>query len=426
MTKISTALIKSALLEEDSIQKAKVETLKLSKHRKMGEFKGKTDISSRLTKVKQVEMPKSTAPADAAKVGSGIPQSARADQYVYGTAKMGDGMKASSKADKNNSVKAQTSGTPNQSTKMKEIKGEVKDTAADKGSKRANTIPAAKMASDYTDAMSGGSKTLGAGKGGEVDAIGKQTSLKLKPSKKGGVKTAKFGQKNDKKIPQTKTPSSKNTNPSDAPKKATWDKPSSSSHNLVESGILVKLEGKTKAKFDVVNQDVLKRMYEQYRKAGYELVFERTNNVKWKKDKAFVRKLSEAIDASYNFAPQTAKKLRREALTQFNTLSQASYSKLYENRGEFSSTVMGAFRMIEGKAEQKYLASLTIYEGTIRAIIDGDLIDFEMITEARNEDMALRQLRNTIFEEYGFDAKIKHLFLDSKKFSPKQIKEWKV
>jgi len=417
VTKISTSLIKNALLEEDSVKKVKVEKLKLSKHRKMAEYKGNSDLSSRLTKVKQVEIPKSSPMREA--------KSAKRDVVgidSFGT--LGKGMKTTSKKDKVVSAKAKSE-KPNQTTKMKTIKGEIKNTEGGT-TKKANNFGTSDYASGYVDKMSHGSKAFGKAKGSEADAMGKVTSAKLKPSRKGSVANVSFSEKTPKKVTQTKTPASKRNDPSDAPKKATWEKAKGGSHNLVESGVVVKLDGKTKTKFDIVNQDVLKRMYEQYEKAGYELVFERTNNVAWRKNKQFVRKLSEAIDASFNFAPKSSKALRKQALNIFSRISQPSYSNLYESRAEFSSTIMSAFRKIEEMAERNYLNKLTIYEGTVRAVIDGDLVDFDMITEARSKSMALRQFRNQIFEQYGFDADIKHLFLDSKKYSPRQIKEWTV
>jgi len=38
--------------------------------------------------------------------------------------------------------------------------------------------------------------------------------------------------------------------------------------------------------------------------------------------------------------------------------------------------------------------------------------------------MALRQVRNQVAEEYGLDVKIGHIFVDGKKYAPRQIKAY--
>ena len=46
------------------------------------------------------------------------------------------------------------------------------------------------------------------------------------------------------------------------------------------------------------------------------------------------------------------------------------------------------------------------------------------MTEATGDHMALRQIRNRMLEDYGFDTEIKHIFIDGRKYTTKKIEEY--
>ena len=75
-------------------------------------------------------------------------------------------------------------------------------------------------------------------------------------------------------------------------------------------------------------------------------------------------------------------------------------------------------------ADLKYRESLSVMEGIARVEVDDQIIDLEMITQARNSQMAARNFSNEIMEHYGFNAKLRHVFVEGKKFTPRTITEW--
>jgi hypothetical protein len=97
---------------------------------------------------------------------------------------------------------------------------------------------------------------------------------------------------------------------------------------------------------------------------------------------------------------------------------------MYESRQQFSRTLQTAFNRIMEQADLKYRQSLDVVEGMIRVEVNGEVIDLDMITQARDTDMALRNFRNEAIEEYGFGAKVKHIFIEGQKYLAKDITEW--
>jgi len=118
------------------------------------------------------------------------------------------------------------------------------------------------------------------------------------------------------------------------------------------------------------------------------------------------------------------KRASARAMNRFFELSKPDYNKLYESKQDFAQTIKAAFNRIMEQADVKYRQKLQVVEGAARVSVGNDIIDMDLITQAHNTDMALRNFRNEIVEEYGFGAEIKHIFIEGKKFNPNQINEW--
>lgn len=414
--KLSITKVQNRLVEADNTKKATYKKMQLST-RKHGKFTPK-DPSTRLTHITQVEIPSDEKVSDR-KNTSGIPQADIASDYIdsYNKIGMGKGMK------KTNETKTVTakSLTPNQTMKNKEVRNAVKNTSDASPAK--TMLPQADYADKYEKKMPKGTISFNS----KGDKQGKQSYDKLNATTRptGKEVTVKFDKKADKSVTQVSMTKGSVSNPSDAPKKPTWSKVKSNSTNLIESGIVVKLNGKVKNKFDIVSRNVLTALSEQYKNVGYELVFERTNDVAWKKDNEFMKTLKNSIDAKYNFNLKESKKLRKDALDRFHNLCKPSYNSLYESRTAFAETIMEAFKKIEEKMDKMYVDSLELFNGMVRIVEGEDVADIEIVTEATGPQMALRQIRDTILENYGLDTEIKHIFIDGKKFKPEDVKEWR-
>lgn len=438
MSKLSVELVKHHLLEEDEVKRAKVAQLKLrNKGRK--EIKNPTaglERSRRYDQIAQiVQEPKYVAEIKPKKTGDLIPTADFAGKY---TDKMPHGQaggyaKKGAENQKSPKVTSATSMKPNQETKLKDVSTTIQK-AEDDGNQEAFRMPQADYAYDYTAKMPHGQAGGYEQKeeGGQPSPTG-YGEIEGGPTRKGGTRQAKLGGRvvgahdADSQTPDQVGQPGKEKSKPDALKWGAHDfkKETHGAQNIVESGIMVRLNGKKKAVFDVVNHNVLKRMFESYDRFGYEVSFERVNTP-WKKDKTLLGLLRESVDAKYNFAPQTHKAARKAALNRFAHLVRGSYNGLYENRQEFVETVSNAFKKVETLAEKKYLDQLEIFEGIARIRMDDALVDVELITEATGHKMALRQIRNRLHEEYGFDTDIVHIFVDGVKYKPTQVVEYKV
>ena len=275
--------------------------------------------------------------------------------------------------------------------------------------------------------MPHGNEALGSGnsEGGEGQSDPKVDKMAGGPTRGGGTRSAtRLGEvPKDKRAKEIGSHKDNMPMPSDAMKSISFDKNTGGSHNVVESGVAVKLGGKVKAVFDIVDRKVLSRMVENYEKFGYEISLSRVTP-SWKKDATLMGLLKESVNAKYNFAPQTSARLRKESLQRFYSLTKGSYNEMYESRKNYVDTVKTAFAKIESLAESKYLDGLEIFECMARVKIEGVVADLEVITEATDPQMALRQVRNQIAEEYGFDSTIGHIVVDGTKY--KSIVEYVV
>jgi len=429
VSKLTVELVKRNLQEKDEMKKVTAQKLKLSKHRKSQEVKNIKDPSLKLTKIKQVDA-NGEEGKKSDKGGSFIPQADFAHKY---TDKMPHGQGPADGAGDINQKSPKgakaVSLTPNQQTKLKVVKKTLQKTEDD-GDQKAAALPTAKFAHEYTDKMPHGSKNLGDGKseGGEGQNDPKVAKMAGGPTRKGGTRNAKNlgdvpgGDK--KKTAQIKQHQDNMPSTKDSLKwkDGKYKKETGGAHNVVESGIALQLRGKTKATFEIVDRGVLNRMVENYESFGYKVDVKRVQP-SWKTDRIFLRMVRESINAKYNFAPKTQANLRKAALNRFANIVKGSYNNLYESRQQYVSTIMAAYKKIESLAEGKYLDGLEIYQCTARIKVEeGVTGDLEIITEATDHQMALRQVRNQIAEEYGLDTKFAHIFVDGKKYKPSEIK----
>jgi hypothetical protein len=435
VTNLSIELAKQRLIEADEAKKASVAKMK---HRNRGtsEIKNPTAAvkrSERHDAITQIVQDSGFTADVAPKSNSDdiVPQADYADSY---TKTMPHGMSAGMGGNGENQKSPKATGTsnmtPNQTTKLRGIKGEVKHTEDD-GSQKTFTIPQAKYADEYTKSMAHGVAGGTTNEEGSDAAPAKRSWKKMDggPTRAGGKRTAKSGSdvvgakdKDKQKVSQVGQ-HKKETNPGDSPSKPTWKTETHGSHNIVESGVNVTLNGKRKASFEVVSHSVLNKMSESYAKHGYEVEFVRTDAT-WKSDKKFLKALRESVHARFNHAPSIAQQARKVAMQRFGYLCRGSYNTMYESRQEFVSTMGSAFTHIEKLAEDKYVNGLEFFDCMARIVVEDDVIDLEIMTHAADADMACRQIRNTVYEEYGFDTNMKHIFVDGKKYNPARIREY--
>lgn len=439
MTNLSIALAKEKLIEADEVKKA---TAAKMKHRNRGtkEIKNPTAAvakSERHDAVTQIVQDSGFTADVAPKKGDDnlVPQADFADTYTKtmphgqtgGTGNNGENQKSPKGI-------GTTGMTPNQTTNLKQVKNEIKGTEDD-GNQKVFTIPQAKFADEYTKKMEHGQAGGTTNEEGASGEPGKRSYGKMEggPTRAGGKKTANLGDntvgakdKDSQKADQVTGPGKKESSPSDAMTwgSADYKKETHGAHNVVESGVAVTLKGKRKATFEVVSHKVLNQMLENYAQHGYELEFVRIDAA-WKKDAKFLKALKESIHAKYNHAPNFAKAARKSAQQRFGQLCRESYNNLYENRQDFVSTMGAAFKRIEALAEDKYVDNLEFFNCNARLVIEGDLVDLEIVTQATDKNMACRQVRNTLQEEYGFAIDMKHIFVDGEKFTPAKIREYR-
>lgn len=442
--KLTVQLVQERLLKEDEVVKA---TAAKMKYRNKGtqEIKNPTaglDRSRKFDNITQIVQDDNfTADAKPKDSGDFIPTADFAEKYTDSMPHGQAGGTGKGENTKSSKSAGATSMKPNQDTKLKEVPGGysagVKGTEDD-GTQKAFSIPQADFAEVYTDSMAHGSTNMKAKneEGGEAVAAPKAGTIDGGPTRAGGKKSAKLGDRvagakdaDKQKVKQVTGPGTEKSK-SDAMK---WGdqqgtkKETGGAENVVESGVVVTLNGKTKAVYEVVNMKALKRMYEAYAKHGYSLDFHRADNVKWKQDKQFMSLLRESVNATWNFAPKIAQAARKAAMRRFGQLVKESYSEIfYEDRQEFLNTVHTAFKRIEEIAESKYIDRLQPFEAIVR-IKDGDqIVDLPVITEATDVNMAARQVRNKVFEEYGFGTPISMIKVDAQIFRPKKIVEYEV
>jgi hypothetical protein len=365
------------------------------------------------TKIPQIEVPVSMkmkkSSSRKGKGASGIPQAERADKIVDKNKVARPS--AAKKTSSNNKIKVSQAGTPSTSPKTRQIKK-----PKSIGSDAKSNFPSADYAGNYVDKMSKGSSNLGAS-GKSKKATKPQKAQSLKATTRPVSKVVDISKR---------APVGKPT----AVKKPTKQKRSSTQSwrtdargiNVIESVQFI-INGKPKASFGIINTDVANKLVESYQKFGFDVELRR-GEAEWKRDTVLLRTIYESIDAKYNNAGETSIRTRNKAMNRFFNISRRDYNNLYESKQQFAQTVKTAFNHIMKKADSKYRGSLQVCEGMARINFKNEIIDIDIITQAHSTDMALRNFRNEILEEYGFNTDIKHIFIDGKKYLPKQIKDW--
>lgn len=439
MNQLSVKLVQSKLLEADEVKKATAAKLKLRN-------KGKKEIknpssaverSRRSDKITQiVQDPKFNVDVAPKNNKDLFPQADFAEKYTDSMPHGQTGGMGKGENEKSPKITSAKGSTPNQTTNLKQVGdqwGKVANTEDD-GNQDIFTIPQADYAEKYTDSMPHGSKNVDFNTNNKGEP-GKRSYDKMSggPTRAGGKRNAKTGDntvgakdKDSQKVQQVTGPG-KEASPSDAMKwgSADYKKETHGATNIVESGVLVTLNGKKKAAFEVVSRDVLQKMAENYKRYGYSVEFSRLGDVAWKKDRRFLNLMRESIHASHNHAPRLAEAYRKAAMQRFGKLCRNSYNPLYESRQEFSNVMGSAFKRIEALAENKYLDRLEFFDCSARLRVDESIVDLEVVTQATDKMMAARQVRNKIQEEYGFGVDLVQIFVDGHKIPAKKIIEYR-
>lgn len=421
MNKLSLQLVTSHLLRESEEVKAKYDTMKApdGKSKAVGVPK---DMSGRKDKVSQIEVPTSHKSGSAKKSSAGSPA------HGIPAADMATGEKAlsvpkmsSAKNEKSPATPKVSKTTPNQTTKMKELGSTIRNTESGKGPKMG--IPSAAYADTYVKSMSHGNANLG-GKSGSTPEVKAPKAASLNGTTSPARKAASVKTPADRKmVSQVNGPSGSMKTPSDAGKAPSWEK-NMQGHNVMESVQLV-VNGHPKASFGVIHRDVAKKLVESYQSYGYDVSVRRGPDANWKQDRQLLTTIFEAMDAKYNNAPETSRRLVSEAMNRFFSLTQVDYNSMYESRQHFAKTLKTAFERVMEQADVKYRQRLNVIEGLVRIVVAEEVIDLDLITQARNTDMALRNFRDTVLEEYGLGAKIKHIFVEGQKYLARDVKDWK-
>jgi hypothetical protein len=440
VSKLSLQLIKDRLLEADEVKKTKVEKLTL-RNKSTRPIKKPMDALSRSEKFDDIEQvvqdSKFTANVAPKDSGDLFPEADFADTY---TKKMAHGQAGGyGKGENEGSPKVISADAmnPNQAPAHDKVKKTLQQDKMSSDSDEIFQIPQAEFAADYVEKMPHGSKNLDFSTSDKAEPKSRSADqMAGGPTRSGGGRSAKLGDRqagtttvDSQSVKQISGPG-KEGQVADAMKWGdqslfkTQTSGATNIHEDIESGVNVYINGRKKASFDVVNHGVLKRVVENYGKFGYEVKFTRSDAA-WKTNKSFLSLLMESIAAKHNQAPHSHMSLKKAAFKKFAQITKNSYNSLYESRNEYLNTIRKAFRNIEALAETKYHNSLDLKLCVARVVKSGKPYDLEVVSEATDDHMALRAVRNQIFEEYGLDTNIKHIFVDGRKYGTNQIKEWR-
>jgi hypothetical protein len=411
--KLSNTLVQQSLLAESAEKRVEYKTQKTPNTRH-GLVRSAPAKAIKTKEIAQPIVPTSvnigSSKTGTAKEAGGIPQSKRADKVIGTKANLMFGKSDKEKSPKTPAYKKAEKTSPAPARRTVFVK-KVKD---GNDGKKVSKLPVAKAAYDTAAVMPTGAKVFSNKK--NSDAVKKRVAVK----KLGD--TAKLNPKEMKAIHKNKPTTVKRmVKPDDSPKKVSW-RTKSNGINVVES-VQVYVNGKPKAKFGIINSEVATKLVERYESFGFDVTLH-NNPAAWKSDAVLLKAVFESVDAEYNNAPSSSKRARSVAMNRFFELARPDYNNLYESKQQFAHTVKSAFNLVMERADAKYRKSLHVLEGVARVELGEDIIDIDLITQARNTDMAIRNFRNEIVEEYGFSAKIKHIFIEGKKFTPANINEW--
>jgi hypothetical protein len=414
VAKLSNTLIQQSLLAESNKVGVKYSTQK-KPNNKSGMVATPSFATKKSKAVQQVEVPTSTSIKSGSpkrgKASGGIPQSRRADLIVDNT-KVSKPSASKIKAQK--AVKVAQAGTPTTSPKTKLIK---KPKTVASGSSK-SSFPSSKDASTYTNKMKNGSSNLGTHRGNNTPVVKAAKAATMKATTRPVSKVVTASAITTKgKVSATGKPTGGNKTTA----ARNW-KTHAKGINVMESVQFV-INGKPKAQFGIINRDVAAKLVESYEQFGYSVELYQ-GTAAWKQDREFLSTIFESVDAHYNNVPAVAKATRKTAMNRLFNLSHGDYSNMYESKQQFAQTIKAAFNRIMEQADHKYRRTLEVVECMARIETRNEVVDLTLITQARNTDMALRNFRNEIVEEYGFNTEIKHIFIDGHKYTPRHITEW--
>lgn len=380
----------------------------------------------KLTRISQITGPSKTKPKENPKAGLQIPTAEYGGDLIDSVPKMTfknskKGTQGGVKAPSVKTVKGKTQINPshrvigNTIRRTEEGGGFGQNTEFLSGSISANAIEA-----NMPKGMKSGRNN--------TPTMGKISAEKIGPESPDAGKVTVKQQPEHKTIPQIKKPSGMQADPSDGgdrPKSFDRVQKTDNVTEAVRSGVELRIGDKVKARFGIASKAMLERMTESYRSHGYKMDIVATGKARWKTDKTLIGTIWESIDAEFNFVPKLQSQLRKAGLNRFSKISQDDYNSLYESRQEFVDTLVSGYHQIEKTIRQKYTESLELMFCNTRFIVDGKAIDAEITTEAHSPEMALRQIRNLIQEQYGLDSRIVHIFVEGTKYTGEQIPVWK-
>jgi hypothetical protein len=416
VNKLSVASVQQKLLEAGEYRKVQYDRMKANA--RMHAIGSLGNPSTQITAIKQVKMPpeanrKSETHPDF------VLQAEMAGNYVD---KMGRGIfEVNSDDGAPRSTPSVKKMTPNQKTRQTQVTPDMQK-GRKSGDENSQLWPAAEMAGHYVDAQARGNiYSEDNGDGGDRLAGG----VKEPPSKnlhgttrpKSSKKTADMTRWPHKEVSGPTEPPDSWPMPKDAPPKRSVDH--------IKSGVLVRVNESVKAKFDIVSTKVLQRIAESYKRFGYRVVFESSNQAPaWKSDKAFLRLVHEAVAAKENHSDAFHTRLTNAAWNRLYQVSQRDYNAMYESRDAFLMTIRKALGHIMESATRSYRKGFNLFIGQARVVAEGKMADVEIISEAIDHQMALRLIRNKLLEQFGLDTDIKSIFIDGTKYNPMQIREW--
>jgi hypothetical protein len=414
VAKLSIANIQNKLIEAEQTKKVKFEEMKRNgtRIRAVGAL---GDPSTKITKLKQINIK-----------NNGKPTSDKGSTQLWNEADYAgtyvDKMERGIFRDNAGSNKPKTPKVdkmkPNQTTVQKKVSPNMQKNDRKSQSDEMQVVPrTAQMAGTYVDALPRGNIFSNDSEG---------TGLKA-PSAKNLHQTTRPGKTKHPVANMTRHPNDKPKGPnspddampmpSDAPPKRSVAKP--------KAGIIVRVNENIKAKFNIVSEAVLYKMVESFRNHGYKVIIERMNKHPiWATDKKFQNLMYENVAAKENQSYGLHQKIRNAAMNQLYKLCINDYNNLYETREEFLNTIKEAFRQIEKNAIISYRKGNELFVCNARLITENKLSDVEILTEATDHQTALRLVRNKLFEAFGLNTDIKAIFIDGKKYSAAQIKEW--
>lgn len=194
-------------------------------------------------------------------------------------------------------------------------------------------------------------------------------------------------------------------------------------NKVYESNIILNINGKPKATYNIISKKVLKTLVENYKNIGFTMSYNSTGKKEiWKESVDFKKFIMNAVDAKYNKLDNIYKSNIKEAYNILYSMYKNDFdSSLYESKNDFDTLIKIKLSDIIKEAINSYNNKLKIFY--CNASLAGKK-SVEIVIEAIDADTAARLSQSTIIENYGFD-KIKSIVIDGEKYGIKDIPVWK-